>query len=61
LHLRAVTLGAYGAPSVPVLSGLKADDWVVAAGGHLLREGQPVTAVDRGNKPVMQAAAKQGD
>ncbi len=61
LHLREVTLGAYGAQSVPVLSGLKADDWVVAAGGHLLREGQPVTAVDRGNKPVMQAAAKQGD
>ncbi len=52
LHLREVTLGAYGAESVPVLSGLKADDWVVAAGGHLLREGQPVTAVDRANKPI---------
>jgi len=52
LQLREVTLGAYGAQSVPVLSGLKPEDWVVAAGGHLLREGQPVTAVDRANKPI---------
>ena len=52
VQLRDVTLGAYGADSVPVLSGLQAGDWVVAAGGHLLREGQPVTAVDRQNRPV---------
>lgn len=57
LHLRQVTLGAYGAERVPVLSGLAAGDWVVAAGGHLLREGQPVTAVDRANKPVLAAPA----
>jgi len=57
LQLRPVTLGAYGAERVPVLAGLKREDWVVAAGGHLLREGQPVTAVDRANKPVLAAPA----
>ena len=57
LQLRAVSLGAYGAASVPVLSGVKADEWVVAAGGHLLREGQAVVAVDRSNKPVLPPVA----
>jgi multidrug efflux system membrane fusion protein len=51
-----VTVGAYGAESVPVLSGVGANDWVVAAGGHLLREGQAVTAVDRQNRPVLAPA-----
>ena len=50
----AVTTGAYGSDSVPVLSGVGAGDWVVAAGGHLLRAGQPVTAVDRQNRPVLK-------
>jgi len=52
----AVTLGDYGSEQVPVLSGLKASDWVVAAGGHLLREGQRVTALDRRNRPVLGTA-----
>lgn len=54
LTLRAapVRLGAFGETRVPVLSGLKPDAWVVAAGGHLLREGQRVTPVDRQNRPV---------
>jgi len=30
---------------------------VVAAGGHLLREGQVVTPVDRQNRPVLAPAA----
>ncbi len=57
LESRAVTLGAYGADAVPVLSGVDASDWVVAAGGHLLREGQAVTAVDRSNRPVLATAS----
>lgn len=52
-----VTVGAYGPESVPVLSGVAAQDWVVAAGGHLLREGQVVTPVDRQNRPVLKPAA----
>ena len=52
-----VTTGAYGSETVPVLSGVGAGDWVVAAGGHLLRAGQPVIAVDRQNRPVLKPAA----
>lgn len=47
-----VVVGQYAADSAPVLSGLKAEDWVVIAGGHLLYEGQPVVPVDRSNRPV---------
>ena len=52
LQRAAVRLGAYGAESVPVLEGLQAGDWVVAAGGHVLREGQQVRPVDRNNRDV---------
>ena len=50
-----VRVGAFGADSVPVLSGVHAGDRVVAAGGHLLREGQVVAPVDRDNRPLSQA------
>ncbi|MBF8721704.1 efflux RND transporter periplasmic adaptor subunit [Pseudomonas guariconensis] len=56
LERAVVRLGPYGADSVPVLEGLKADDWVVAAGGHVLREGQQVRPVDRTNRDVNLAA-----
>lgn len=55
LRSRPVQLGRFGEDSVPVLGGLKPGDWVVAAGGHLLREDQPVTPVDRDNKSVLPA------
>ena len=55
VRLRPVQLGAFGESSVPVLKCVNANEWIVAAGGHLLREGQAVVAVDRSNKPVMQA------
>ncbi|KLJ02528.1 efflux RND transporter periplasmic adaptor subunit [Luteimonas sp. FCS-9] len=51
-----VETGAFGAQTVPVLSGLAPDALVVAAGGHLLREGQAVAPVDRDNRPVQQDA-----
>lgn len=53
LKLLPVEIGDYGNDRVPVLSGLAADAWVVAAGGHLLREGQKVRPVDRNNQPVL--------
>jgi len=52
-----VVIGPYGESSVPVLSGLRPDDWVVAAGAHLLREGQPVQPVDRHDRVVTVAGA----
>ncbi len=54
---RAVRTGAYGQAHVPVLDGVRAGDWVVAAGGHLLREGQAVRPVDRDDRPVPLHAA----
>ena len=45
------------AGTAPVLSGVDADDWIVAAGGHLLREGQTVAPVDRQNRPVLKRRA----
>lgn len=58
LERAVVRLGAYGNDSVPVLDGLAADDWVVAAGGHVLREGQQVRPVDRSNR-VVNLTAKE--
>ncbi|WP_323845343.1 efflux RND transporter periplasmic adaptor subunit [Microbulbifer magnicolonia] len=52
LRKTPVTVGPYGAESVPVLAGLQAEDWVVAAGTHLLQEGQRVRPVDRMNRPI---------
>ena len=64
LRLAPVEPGRLGQERVPVLSGLKPDDWVVTAGGHLLRQGQAVRPVDRDNRPVgpaipVPAAAEQ--
>ncbi|TWI06119.1 multidrug efflux system membrane fusion protein [Luteimonas cucumeris] len=52
VHATPIRTGAFGEDSVPVLDGLKPDALVVAAGGHLLRENQLVTPVDRDNRPV---------
>lgn len=52
---RPVRVGAYGDNQVPVLEGLNASDWVVAAGVQMLREGQQVRPVDRDNRNVEMA------
>jgi multidrug efflux system membrane fusion protein len=57
LEAKPVRLGPFGESSVPVLAGLEARDWVVAAGGHLLRAGQRVEPVDRDNRPVLPSTA----
>jgi multidrug efflux system membrane fusion protein len=53
-----VRIGPYGEDSVPVLSGLQPDDWVVAAGAHLLRDGQAVRPVDRHDRAVAIAPVR---
>ncbi|MEK1908130.1 MAG: efflux RND transporter periplasmic adaptor subunit [Pseudomonas sp.] len=50
-----VLVGAYGQERASVLQGLKEDDWVVAAGVHVLLDGQQVRPVDRDNRPVALA------
>ena len=52
LQRRNVQLGAFGKTYVPILEGLQGDEWVVAAGVHLVQEGREVRAVDRANQPV---------
>lgn len=56
VSLRAIKVGPYGEQFVPVLSGLAPGDWVVAAGVHLLLEGQKIAPIDRDNRPVALAA-----
>ena len=57
LVAKPVRLGPFGESRVPVLAGLDARDWVVTAGGHLLRAGQRVEPVDRDNRPVAPPTA----
>lgn len=47
-----VTLGAYGRDSVPVLSGVQAQDYVVMGGVHLLRDRQKIRPINRDNQAV---------
>lgn len=56
VHRVPVTIGAYTETSVPVLTGLDAQHWVVAAGVHLLRDGQKVAPIDAGNRPLALTA-----
>jgi membrane fusion protein, multidrug efflux system len=53
-----VRIGPMGAQSVPVLSGIAAQDWVVIAGAHLLDDGQAVRPVGRDNQPVGLASVQ---
>jgi len=53
-----VRIGAFGEKTVPVLEGLTPNDWVVAAGVHVLHEGQQVRAVDGSNR-IVNLAAKE--
>jgi multidrug efflux system membrane fusion protein len=53
VHLTPVQIGPMGEEKVPVLSGLAATDWVVAAGVHLILEGQRVKPIDSDNRPVV--------
>ncbi|MCO1335610.1 efflux RND transporter periplasmic adaptor subunit [Microbulbifer sp. OS29] len=54
LHKTPVSLGPYGEEFVSVYSGLNHNDWIVAAGTHLLQEGMEVRPVDRMNRPIKQ-------
>jgi len=47
-----IKIGAYGRDAVPVLSGLKAEDYVVIGGIHLLRDQQKIRPIDRQNRSV---------
>jgi len=52
LHRVAVTVTSYGHEHAEVRSNLRPQDWVLAAGTQLVREGQRVRPVDRQNRPI---------
>lgn len=52
LRKAPVKVGPYREDRVPVLEGLNANDWIVAAGTQVLHEGETVHPVDRRNRPV---------
>ena len=52
LQRRSVALGAYHQDQATITDGLRPGDWVVAAGVHMLREGQQVVPVDRQNRQL---------
>lgn len=52
LELRPVQIAGYGGTTVEVTSGLQHGERVVAAGGHLLREGEPVRPIDAEGRTV---------
>lgn len=57
LQKTPVEVGPYQEQVVPVLRGLRPQDWVVTAGTQLLREGQRVIPVDRQNRQLDLAEA----
>ena len=57
VHRVPVKIGPYDESAVPVLECLKPTDWVVAAGAHLLEEGEPVKPVDRHDRVVAVGGA----
>lgn len=59
VQLVPVQSGAYSESGVPITAGLAEGDWVVAAGVHLLQEGQRVQPVGRDNRPLPLAATAQ--
>jgi multidrug efflux system membrane fusion protein len=52
VHLKPVTVSAYREQGVLLTAGVDTQDWIIAAGVHKLREGQPVAPVDGGNRPL---------
>lgn len=52
VHLKPVTVSAYREQGVLLTEGVDTQDWIIAAGVHKLREGQPVNPVDQSNKPL---------
>lgn len=47
-----VDVDSFDESGVQVRSGVEPGDWLVLGGVHLLRDGQPVQALDRANRPV---------
>lgn len=60
LKAQPVTVARWGQQRAQIASGLEPGQWVVAAGGHLLADGQSVRAIDRDNRPLAAPAGAAG-
>ena len=56
---RPVEVLAWGERLATIGAGLSTDDWVVAGGVHLIREGERLRAVDRDNRPLSTGSQRQ--
>jgi len=52
VHLSPVEVAAYREQGVLLASGIAASQWIVTAGVHKLRDGEPISPVDAQNRPV---------
>lgn len=52
VHLTSVTVAAYREQGVLLDAGLDVHHWIVTAGVHKLRDGEPVSPIDALNRPV---------
>jgi len=52
VHLAPVEIAAYREQGVLLAGGLDARQWIVTAGVHKLRDGEPIAPVDAQNHPV---------
>lgn len=56
VRLAPVVIGPLGEAGFPVIEGVAPDNWVVAAGVHLLSENELIRPVDGENRPVVLSA-----
>jgi len=52
VRLAPVTVAAYHEQGVTLSAGVNAQDWIVTAGVHKLREGQAIAPIDALNRPL---------
>ncbi len=55
---RPVTVASWGEREAVIAEGLSPEDWVLGGGVHLVRDGEPLRAVDRDNRPIGPSAAR---
>jgi multidrug efflux system membrane fusion protein len=53
VHLAPVEVAAYREQGVLLAGGVDARQWIVTAGVHKLRDGEPISPVDAQNRPVV--------
>ena len=53
VHLTPVAVAAYREQGVALDGGISAEQWIVTAGVHKLRDGEAIAPIDASNRPVL--------